>query len=77
MIVNADARSRRYRPMLRGKTTSPSFRSSSFAMRSSAQRAFTSAMATTSRRRSAGMRGRPVRDAKSLDEPPALAMPAD
>jgi hypothetical protein len=53
---------RRYRPTVRDETTNPSFRSSSFARRSSPQVGFARAMVTISRCRSAGMGGRPGRD---------------
>jgi hypothetical protein len=53
---------RRYRPTVRSETTSPSFRSGSFAMRSSPQVGFARARVTISRCRSPGMGGRPGRD---------------
>jgi hypothetical protein len=53
---------RRYRPTVRGEIASPSFRSSSSAIRSSPQVGFARAIAMISRRRLTGIGGRPDRD---------------
>ena len=55
-------RVRRYRPTVRGDTVKPSFRRSSFAIRSSPQVGFAWAMPTISRCKSLGIGGRPGRD---------------
>lgn len=53
---------RRFRPTVRGETASPSFKSSSSAIRSSPQVGFARAIATISRRRPTRIGGLPDRD---------------